>query len=197
MELDALKNDWANMNSQPTAQQHLSTKTIDQITRTKYSSRMKRIALPELAGMAVCIAAIIYIGMNFYRLDTAFMKGAGIVAQLTLVALCFISVLSLRQVNITREVSKPYAETLKAFAVGKLRFYRYQKINMVLSYLLLVTVIFILSKIVGGKDLSHNNYFRLMGFSVGYIFLSFFSRWVFKKYKRTLQQAEELLKEVG
>jgi uncharacterized membrane protein required for colicin V production len=72
-----------------------------------------------------------------------------------------------------------------------------QKLNVTLSYLLLISIIVLMSKLMGGKDLSDNKYFWLFSFTIGYIFLLFFSKWVEKNYRKTLQQAEELLKELA
>ncbi|HVI45248.1 MAG TPA: hypothetical protein VM802_10275 [Chitinophaga sp.] len=68
---------------------------------------------------------------------------------------------------------------------------------MVLSYLLLVVIVLLLPKILEGKDISHNKYFWILSFPCGYIFLLFVSAWVKKSYRKTLQQAEEVLREVG
>ena len=93
-------------------------------------------------------------------------------------------------------VNKPYGETLKGFATQKLKFYKLQKINVTLSYLLLVTIIVLLSKFFNGKDLTDSKYFWTFSITIGYIFLLFFSTVVSKFYKSTVRQAEELLQEL-
>ena len=195
MELDDFKNS-LNRESNEEAQ-HLTPKIIDQMIERKYYSKMKRIAYPEYIGVAICLLAATFIGLNFYKLDTPFLKGVGIVSIFTLLIISIISLVSLRTFNNIKDVNKPFVETLKTFATHKLRFYKLQKVNVVLSYLLLVTIIVLISKLFNGIDVTGNKYFWIFSFTFGYIFLLFYSRWVMKYYKKTLMQTEELLKELS
>ena len=195
MELDDFKNS-LNRESNEEAQ-HLTPKIIDQMIERKYYSKMKRIAYPEYIGVAICLLAATFIGLNFYKLDTPFLKGVGIVSIFTLLIISIISLVSLRTFNNIKDVNKPFVETLKTFATHKLRFYKLQKVNVVLSYLLLVTIIILISKLFNGIDVTGNKYFWIFSFTFGYIFLLFYSRWVMKYYKKTLMQTEELLKELS
>jgi hypothetical protein len=196
MELDDLKNAWNNAHSQAEKQNTLTTKMIDQMTQKKYYSKIKEITYPEIVGIAICLMATIYIGLNFYKLDSIFLQCVGALAILLLLVLSVISLLSLRQLNITGDVNKSYAETLRLFATQKIRFYKLQKINITLSYLLLVMVIILLTKFFNGRDITSNKYFWTLSFTVGYLFLLFYSKWVSKLYRKTLKQSEELLKEL-
>ena len=195
MELDDFKNTWDNQSNE-TQQQNLTFKIIDQMTQSKYNSKINRIAYPEIIGILICLFATIFIALNFYKLDNIFLQGVGIVSILLLLTLSVVSFLSLRQLKKTNDFSKPYAETLKIFATQKLEFYKLQKINMTLSYLLLVTVIILLSKFFSGRDITDSKYFWTFSFSFGYIFLLFFSKFVTRFYKTTLRKSEELLQEL-
>jgi hypothetical protein len=196
MDLDDLKNTWEDIKNQAEKQQNLSPEIIDQMTQKKYYSKLRRIAYSEIIGISICLMGAFYIGLNFYKLDTAFLQGVGVVSIFLLLTLSIISILSLRQFNIPSDVNKPYAETLKRFAVQKIQFHKFQKINIILSYLLLVTIIILLSKFFSGKDITDSKYFWTFSFSFGYLFLLFYSRWVLKYYNKTLRQAEELLQEL-
>jgi hypothetical protein len=142
------------------------------------------------------LLAALFIGLHFYKLDTIFLQGTGILSILVLLTLSAISLLSLRQINIKVDMNKSYAETLKTFAVQKMQFHKFQKINVTLSYLLLVAVIILLSKFFSGKDITSNKYFWIFSFAFGYLFLLFYSNWVMKYYKKIASQAEELLHEL-
>lgn len=196
MELDDLKNTWEDVNNQVKKQQNLSPKMIDQMTQTKYYANLKKIAYPEITGVIICFIGAVFIGLNFSKLNTTFLQGVGIISTLLLLTLPVISLISLRQFNMIGDVNKPYAETLKKFAVQKIRFHKFQRVNMNLSYLLLVTIIILLSKFFGGKDITGSGYFWIFSFSFGYIFLLFYSKWVSKYYHKTLRQTEELLQEL-
>lgn len=193
MELDNLKNSWTAANSQT----KINTEMIDQITQSKYNSNVKKIVYPEIIGVLICLFGAIYIRFHFDKLDTDFMKGTGILAIILLVLLPIISLISVLQFHKIGDVSKPYAETLKDFALQKIRFHKLQKINVILCYLLLVTVIILFSKLFGEKDITESKLFWITSFSLGYIFLLSYSGWVAKYYGKTLQQTEELLKELN
>jgi hypothetical protein len=195
MELNDLKNTWDSQNNN-TEQQNLTFKIIDEMTQEKYKSKIKKIAYPEMIGSLICLAAAVFIGISFHKLDTAFLQGVGILSIGLLLILSVISFLSLKQLTMAGDLNRPYAEALKAFAIKKLKFYKLQKVNITLSYLLLVTVIILLSKLVSGRDITDNKYFWIFSFTLGYIFLLFFSRFVSKFYKNTIRQTEELLKEL-
>ena len=194
MELDDLKHTWDNQKNKE--QQKITSKMIDQMTQTKYNSKINKIAYPEIIGSVICLLAALSIEFNFYKLDTSFLQGVGVLSILNLLTLSAISILSLRQLKITSDFNQPYAETLKIFATQKLQFYKLQKINITLSYLLLVTVIILLSKFFSGRDITDSKYFWTFSFSFGYIFLLFFSKFVTKFYKNTLKETEELLHEL-
>jgi hypothetical protein len=192
MELDDLKSTWNSQNSN-TEQQNMTYKIIDQMTQEKYKSKIKKITYPEFIGSLICLTAAVFIVISFYKLDTTFLQGVGVLTIILLLLLPVISFLSLRQLTMAENVNKPYAEALKAFATQRLKFYKLQKANIVLSYLLLVTIIILLSKLFSGKDITNSKYFWTFSFTIGYIFLLFFSTVVSKFYKNTLRQAEELL----
>ena len=196
MELDDLKNSWDDISGQVNKQQHLSTEIIEQVTRTKYYPGFKRIAYAEIMGVVGCIAAVVFVALKFSRLNTLFLQGAGVAFIMLLLTLSAISIISLRQFNRKDDVSRPYAETLKNFAVQKIRFHKLQRINLILCYALLVTTIVLLSKLFGDNDITVNKYFWIFSFSFGYIFLSFFSGLISKYYNKTLKQTEALLKEL-
>ena len=196
MELDDLKNTWKDIDNQLKKQQNLNPKMIDQMMKTKYYSRLKKIAYSEIIGIIICFAGASYVVLNFSKLDTTFLQGVGIISILLLLILSVISLISLQQFNMKENVDEPYAETLKVFAIKKIRFHKFQRINITLSYLLLVTTIILLSKFFSGKDITDSKYFWVFSFSFGYIFLLFYSKWVMKYYNKTLRQTEKLLLEL-
>lgn len=196
MELDDLKDTWNSMDTQADTKQNLTPEKIYIIIKKEYSSRINRIIYPEIVGIIICLGGAIFIGVNFSNLTTTFLQTIGIVSILLLLTLSIISLLSLQRLVIKRDINTQYAETLRIFAKQKFWFYKLQKANVILSYLLLITVVILLPQIVNGKDISNNKYFWIFSFSFGYIFLSFYTKWIAKSYKKTLSQAEELLSEL-
>jgi hypothetical protein len=197
MELDDLKHTWKETKSPVHDQQTLNPETLEKMTGQNYRSKMKKIMMPEIVGSIVCLTAAAFIGLRFTKLDTDLLQAAGVLSILLLLLLPIISTLSTWKLGQVGKVNRSYAETLKSFAVQQIRFIKLQKLNVILSYLLLVTTIVILSKLFSGKDISGNKYYWLFSFTIGFIFLLFYSRWVEKYYRRSLRQAEELLQELA
>lgn len=194
MELDDLKNIWDKQGTND-QQANLTNRIINQVTQEKYNSKINKIVYPEIIGSIICLLATVFIGLNFYKLDTAFLQGVGVTSILILLTVSILSFLSIRKLNMEIDFTKPYAEAIKIFANQKIAFYKLQKINMILSYLLLVTIIILLSKFFSGKDITESKYFWTLSFSLGYIFLLFLSKFVGKFYKSALTKTENLLKE--
>ena len=193
MELDDLKITWQNEGN-ISSQNNLTTLIIDKMTKEKYNSKIKKITFPEIIGSIICVIAAGFIALNFYKLESITLQAVGVASIIILLIISTVGVLSLQQLNIKKDLNKPYVETLKIFAKQKLAFYKLQKINIILCYLLMVTIIILLPKLFGNKDITEYKYFWLYAFSTGYIFLLLLSKFVSKFYKKTLQQTEELLK---
>jgi hypothetical protein len=197
MELDDLKNSWDEASSLGGEQQNLTPKLINEMTQRKFASKVNRIMYPEIIGIGFCLVGACYVAANFHWLDTVFLKIAGVLSVLLLLTISFLSALSILKINKKPDLKMSYAETLNAFASEKLQFHKLQKVNVTLCYLLFVVAVVLLSKIVKGIDISQNPYYWTFSFTIGYIFLMFYSRWVSRHYRNSLQQAEELLAELA
>lgn len=196
MELDDFKKDWETIGNQTSKQNILTPKIIDQMTQKKFNSKINKVKYPELVGGIMCFLGLSFIGFNFNKLDTVFLQSVGVVTILLLMILPILSFLSLAQFNSKDNLDKPYIEIIKQFANHKLRFQKYQQVNVFLCYLLSVTIIILLPKFFYGKDITFSKSFWTFAFSFGYIFLLLFSKWVKKIYTNSFQEAEELLKEI-
>lgn len=195
MELDDLKTTWQNQ-SNSTLQNSLTTLIINKMRQEKYHSKIKKITYPEIIGSSICVIAAGFIALNFNKLDTIILQAIGVASIIILLIISTLGILSLQQLNLKKDLNKPYAETLKIFATQKLAFYKLQKINIILCYLLMITIIILLPKLFGGKDITEYKYFWLYTFVTGYVFLFWFSKFVTKSYRKTLQQTQELLMEL-
>ena len=146
MEIDDLKNDWEAMSTQTEKQNNLTPKIIKQMTQKKYSSMINKIKFPEYIGGLICLLGAGFIGFKFSELDTIYLQIIGIIAMSLLILMPTISLLSFSRFNLMNDVNKPYAETLRQFAIQKLRFQKFQQANAFFSYVLLVTIIILLPK---------------------------------------------------
>lgn len=194
MELDDLRKQWEAADAQQHKKNRLTPDVVNEMTQRKFQSMLRRIEIPELIGGTICIVALGFIALNFGELNTVFLQGAGVAAVLLLAIIPMLSFLSLNGFDV--DIDKPYIATLKHFARRKLRFLKYQKANVLLSYMLLVTVIILLPKFFFSTDVNENRLFWIFAFPAGYVFLIFYSRWVNKMYGSILREAEELLSEL-
>ena len=196
MELDDIKNTWDEMSYRVKEKQNVNLKLFDNMSKRKFDRHLNKIIFPEILGSAVCIGSAAFIGFNFYRLDTVTFKVVGILSILLFVVLCVLSLLSIQHLYKGVDVNKPYADTLKTFAIEKIKFCKLQKLNITVSYLLLVTVILLMTRLFGRNEITDSKYFWILSFSIGYIFLVFFSKFVYKSYNKTIRETENLLKEL-
>ena len=90
------------------------------MTRKKYYSMIKKIKYPEWIGGTICVLGAGFIVFHFSELDTIFLQMVGIVAILILLLMPAISIVSFSRFNLTDDLTRPYAETLRQFAFQKL-----------------------------------------------------------------------------
>ncbi len=193
MELEDLKNAWDNARVNEKNPAVLTPEMITQMTKRKYYTKVKPIAYSEIGGTIIILFATVYVCMNFYRLDSILLQVVGTTAILLLLCISAISAYSLWRLNLGALATRSYKETLETFATRQLQFLKMQKINISLSYLLLVTAIVLLSKLVSGKDISGHKLYWILSFTFGYLSLSYYSKWVLKFYEKKIQQSHEIL----
>ena len=194
MELEDFKSTWREVTIQLMEKQNFNPKTFDKMSKKKFQSSLLKIALPEILGSIVCIAAAIFIAINFYKLNQFAYKIAGALSILIFLVLPVLSIISIQQLYKGVDVETSYADAIKQFAIRKIKFCRLQKLNLMLSYLLLVSVILTCARIFGRNEITESNYFFVFAFSFGYSFFLVFSKWVSKSYNKTIRQTETLLK---
>lgn len=193
MELEDLKTGWESASSDKKFAPKLTDDKINTMIKQQVRLKMKNILYPELAGAAVCFAGAAYLGWNFAALDTVFLQITGLASLVFLIVMPLVSIFSLYQLRKIGHVTKPYKETLTTFGRRRVRFVRFQQVNVGLGFMFMMAVIPIMSKIVHGVDITESPGFWAFAFAVGFVFLWFFSRWVLRHYNRTLSEAHELL----
>lgn len=197
MELDDLKNIWENIKSQVTVKQDINFKMFDTMNKKKFHSILKKIVIPEMMGNIVCIGSAFFIGFNFDKSNTIAFQITGILSILLFVVLSVISFMSIQQLYKTADIRKSYADTLKEFTVKKIKFCKLQKLNLTLCYLLFVTIILLSTRLFERNQITNSAYFFILSYSMGYIILALFSKWVFKHYNKTIRETEDLLNELS
>lgn len=196
MELDELKSSWETLSRKMEQQQQLNAKFIEQMTNQNYKHRLNNIARPEFIGSIICFIFAIALVYNFNTLNTLLLQISGGFSVLFLIVLPVLSFQSIRGLQTINMSLPTYKNTLKEFAKQKIRFQKFQKLNVFLSFIFMVAFAPVSVKLLAGKDIFQNStpWFTILPASA--VVLFFVSRWVLKHYNNALKKAEELLTEI-
>lgn len=196
MELEEMKNLWQEMSSEIQKQKTLTDKMILEMTQQKYRSKLQHIRVPEIIATFVCFGAAGLIIWNFSAFDTWYLMAFAF-ASVSLLLL--MPVLSLRAINRMQRLNvaeKSYRETLQEFAKRKAHFLGVQRLSFYLGFLLLVAILPVFSKMMGGKDIMQSGGLGLWAVILGLVCFLFFARWVYRAYKGVANQAATILEEL-
>jgi len=195
MELEEMRTLWQEMSAEIEKQKKLTDSLIIKMTQSDHRKKLDAILIPEIAGSLVCLASALYILINLQKLNTWYLLVCGIACLLVLFllpALSIKAVYKMRSVNIS---ANNYKQSLQQYSKGRMQFVFAQKLSFYLGAILLVAVLPVMSMLIGSKDPFMTN--RLwMCYVIMFPFFYLFSRWVFKKYIKTIRDAENILKEL-
>ncbi len=197
MELDDFKNTWDDLSAGVKINENFKPQKLNKMKQSNLKKILNNIILPETAGSIVCIAFAIYIGFRFDNLTTTTFKIIGIATILVLLILCAISLMSILPFYKIGNLDKTYSETVHDFAAKKINFYKLQKLNFLLTYLLFVLVIILSTRLFGVNNITESKYFFMYTFTFGFSLFLIFSKWVSKNYKKSIRTTEELLKDLS
>jgi len=196
MELEEMKHQWDEMSEEIKKQKILTNKLIVDMTQEKFTNRLRKISVPESLASVICFLIALYVVLNFYKLDTWYLQLSGIFAVVFCVVLPILSLKSIYGMQKIIISTSNYKETIENFVKRKKQFVLVQKWSFYLSFVLVVVSLPVASKLMKGKDLFLESTVWLWYLPIGFLFLYFFSKWIFKHYKKTTKSAEELLKEL-
>jgi len=191
-----MKTMWGEMSAEMDKQKKLTTQLITKMTQANYRGKVNNILMPETAGALVSFASFVYIALNFEKLNSLHLFICGIVAAAIMLVLPLLSlraVFKMRSVNIG---SNNFKQAIQQYAAGKKQFVFVQKLTFYLGALLLVAILPVMSKIMGNVDAFKTNSLWLM-YAVMFIFFLFFAKWVYRSYAKSVNDAENLLKELS
>jgi hypothetical protein len=195
MELEEMKKLWVDMSAEREKQKILTDQMVQYMTKSNYQSKLKKIWVPEIVGTIVSIAAALLILMNMQQFNTWYLRGCGIISVFILVILPFLSIRSVHLLQSVNISGINYKETLHAYAKRKKGFVYVQKLAFILGALLMVVILPVMGKLIGGKDLFTESWLWI-GYSILFVFFSFYARYVFRQYMKSVSEAEVILKEL-
>ncbi|TPE42482.1 hypothetical protein [Pontibacter mangrovi] len=196
MELDEMKNLWEGMSNKVEKQELLTKDLIEKVTEEKYHSKLNKIRYSEMIGAIICYSGAIYLILNYMKIEPVAEKIFAVIAIGLLLTLPVISLRSLKGMQKLTISSKPYLDTLNDFGKRKVKFQRFQKLNVSLGLFLILIAIPVLSAIKG-VNLSESEYFWTLTFPISVIAFLGFALWVLKSYHKSLEATEKLLSEIN
>jgi hypothetical protein len=195
MEFEEMQSVWQEMSAEIEKQKKITDSIIIKMTKSNYRSRLNNIRIPEMAGAFVCIAAVFFIVLNFQQLNNWYLAACGITCSLILILLPVLSLRSIHNLQAINITDNNYKQSLSDYARGKMQFVFVRKLSFYLGAILLLVTLPVMGKLIGGKDLFVTTHIW-MYYVIGYPFFYAFSKWVFKKYTKSTNDAEKLLKEL-
>jgi hypothetical protein len=194
MELEEMRNAWTEMSSQIENQKKLTDKLIITMTQEQYKNRLGKISTPEVVSTFISVAMALAVLINFKKYDTAYLVTCGIATSLILLVLPFLSLRAIHKLSSLNIGHGNYKQVLTEYTVRKRKLLNVQKLSFYLGFVLLVTGLPVMVKIMGARDIPATTWFWFLPF--GFLFFVVFASWVYKGYVKALMQAENLLKEL-
>lgn len=195
MELEEMKIRWETMSAAMEQQKKLTDSLIIKMIRLRYRNSINHVFWAEAISSIGCFALAGYILFNIPQLDKDYLLACGIGAAAILIALPLFSISILQRLRSLNIQANSFKQSLQEYSKGRMRFLSFQKISFYLSALLMVLALPVMGKLIGRKDLFIEA--RLwMWYAVGFIFFCGAASWVFRKYKKATERAENILKEL-
>lgn len=193
MELDELQAVWSEMSNQLDKQKKLTSEIILKMTHQQYRNRMNKVKYPEILGGLVCLVTAVLIIYNFQDLDTWPLRICGAISLMIMIILPIFSFRAIKHMDRINVQENNYKQTLVDFAKGKRQFLLAQKISVYLGFALLIVVLPVFSKLMNGKDILSEVKIWIWYLPFGFLFFVFFTIWVIKHYKNTLNDTTQIL----
>ncbi|SHN20133.1 hypothetical protein [Mucilaginibacter sp. OK098] len=196
MELEEMKTIWGEMSAEIEKQKKLTDSLIIKMTQVNYRSKIGKIIVPEIIGSLVCVATALFIFINFQQLGIWYLQVCGVASAVISLLLALLSLRAVNKLSSINISNNNLKQALSDYSKGKIQFVFVQKLTFYLGAVLMLTILPVMCKLIDGVDLFKVT--RLwMWYVVAFPFFRWFTTWVFKRYKKTIQGAENILKELA
>jgi len=197
MELQEMKSLWEDMSQKVDEQKILTDKLIIEMTRERYSNKIRSISVSEIAGALICFATALYITINFGKLDNWYLQLSGFITVAASIILPVISLKAVKKMKAINISKSTYKEALLNFSLSQKRFLQIQKITFYLSFLILLTAVLVFGKLFKNIDIFETteklNWMIPSGIGALYIFVI----WVYRRYTKITNAAQNILNELA
>ncbi|CAN5343323.1 hypothetical protein BH10BAC4_BH10BAC4_23290 [soil metagenome] len=196
MELDEMKSVWTEMSAQLEKQKRLTDKLIINMTQERYRTKLSKISTLEVTSSVICIVIAILILLNYKKYDSSYLVVSAIISAVLLIIMPVISVSAINKMSNLNIIDNNLKQILTDYAKRKNNLLFIQKISYFLGFILLVAILPVMVKIMGGKEVPMDSTVWFWYLPLGFLFFIAFSRRVYGYYIRTTIRLENLLKDL-
>jgi len=193
MELDQLQANWQQLAAQARETPSLNPSNVRAMTRKNIRSTLRRVFVPELMGAAACLYFAALFAYQFHLFDTLLLRSLAVGTLLGLVLLPLLRLRLLGEMYGVQQLDRPFRELYAHFLTRKLRFQKLQRAQAGLSFLLIMAVMVLATKVYHEFDVTESPYFWAITFALGMGFALFFEYRLKPSYQRAIQRVEALI----
>jgi hypothetical protein len=193
MELDEMKNLWEDLSGKVESQQKLNKEQLLEMTKKSYQNSLGKIYLPEILGSIICFFYAGFFIFQIGKLEFPVNQILAVFNTAAMIVLPVISLVTLYRLNRLVLKEDTPAHLLKRFMAHKTFFWKFQRLNLILSGVFAITILPPLAELVGKVDLIMESKFWMVYVPIGLIFIYIFGRWAFRKYDKALLDTQQLI----
>ncbi len=191
-----MKSLWQDLSLKVENQQKIQKELIMEMTKEKFKKKLDGIRIPEMLGTVIAFGYAAYLIFNFGQLNFWFTQ---VFASFNILQFLLLPLASMRAVYRMRTLEINHlatAEMLARFQETRKSFWRVQQWAAILSGVMILTIVPVLGDIHGKFEKFAQAEFWMVYVPLGLAFIYFFSRFVLRKYKKLMDQSEDILQGV-
>ncbi len=197
MELEEMKSLWEDLSGKVENQKKIKKEELMKMTKKKYQNRLSTIYLPEILGSVICFAYAGFFIFQFGKLELSINQVLAVFNTAMMIILPIISLWTLARLNSLKINDESPSLLVEQFKKEKTFFWKFQRFNLILSGLFAVSILPPLAELFGKRDMILQSSFWLVYVPVGLIFIYIFGRFTFRKYSKSLHDAQELIEGIS
>jgi hypothetical protein len=195
MELQEIKTLWEELSIEIEKQKKATDSLLIKVTRSDYRNKTNKILIPEAIGGSFSALIGLFILIHFQELNTWYLVLCGVIAIAVMFLMPFLSIRAALNIRSVHIADNNFKESLLEYSKAKLHFAWVQKVSFYLGAMLVVVILPVLGKLIGGKDLFGEDKLWFW-YAIGFPFFYMFYRWVSRCYIKATDDAKNILKEL-
>jgi hypothetical protein len=195
MQLEEMKTLWGEMSIEIEKQKKLTDSLIIRMTQADYRNKINKILIPEAISALVSFAGILFILINFQKLNTWYLLVCGLIVVLILSLLPILSIKAVWKIRSINISDNNYKQSLMEYSKGKMQFVFIQKLSFYMGAILMLVILPVMGKLISRMDFFKETSLWL-SYAIAFPFFYWFAKWVFSCYIKSTVDAENILKEL-